>query len=186
MQWVPAAVPGTGSGGWAVLGGPAAAVAGLAAAGAAVSGYADLAGLAAAVAAGETVPPVVAAWLPALAGDAGAGPAGVRDALDTVLGLVQQWLAAEVFAGSVLAVVTSGAVAAGPGERADLAGAAVWGLVRSAQSENPGRFVLADVDGLQTSWQALAGRAGRGRRTRAGDPRRTGSWPGGWPGYRTA
>ncbi|MFB9547835.1 SpnB-like Rossmann fold domain-containing protein, partial [Micromonospora sagamiensis] len=28
-----------------------------------------------------------------------------------------------------------------------LAGAAVWGLLRSAQSEHPGRIVLADVDG---------------------------------------
>ncbi|WP_042832471.1 SpnB-like Rossmann fold domain-containing protein, partial [Streptomyces rimosus] len=28
---------------------------------------------------------------------------------------------------------------------ADLAGAAVWGLVRSAQSENPGRFGLMDL-----------------------------------------
>ena len=42
-------------------------------------------------------------------------------------------------------VVTRGAVAALPGEDVpDLAGAAVWGLVRSAQSENPGRVVLAD------------------------------------------
>ena len=40
--------------------------------------------------------------------------------------------------------VTRGAVAAAPGEGvSDLAGAAVWGLVRSAQSENPGRIVLA-------------------------------------------
>src|SRR5581483_7831460 len=45
-----------------------------------------------------------------------------------------------------LVVVTRGAVAAGPGEFVtDLAGAAVWGLVRSAQSENPGRLVLADL-----------------------------------------
>jgi polyketide synthase 7 len=29
----------------------------------------------------------------------------------------------------------------------DLAGAAVWGLVRSAQTENPGRIVLVDSDG---------------------------------------
>ncbi len=28
----------------------------------------------------------------------------------------------------------------------DLAGAAVWGLVRSAQSENPDRFVLLDLE----------------------------------------
>ena len=38
---------------------------------------------------------------------------------------------------------------------ADLADAAVWGLVRSAQAENPGRFVLVDVDGEQTSLAAL-------------------------------
>ena len=45
-----------------------------------------------------------------------------------------------------LVLVTRGAVAL-PGEDvADLAGAAVWGLVRSAQSEEPGRFVLVDTD----------------------------------------
>ncbi|MFJ6956496.1 zinc-binding dehydrogenase, partial [Micromonospora aurantiaca (nom. illeg.)] len=33
----------------------------------------------------------------------------------------------------------------------DLAAAAVWGLLRSAQSEHPGRIVLADVDGELTS-----------------------------------
>ncbi|WP_458742299.1 SpnB-like Rossmann fold domain-containing protein [Mycobacterium tuberculosis] len=43
-------------------------------------------------------------------------------------------------------VVTRGAVAL-PGEDvADLAGAAVWGLVRSAQTEHPGRIVLVDSD----------------------------------------
>ncbi|MFV0494000.1 SDR family NAD(P)-dependent oxidoreductase, partial [Mycobacterium sp.] len=46
----------------------------------------------------------------------------------------------------VLLVVTRGAVAL-PGEDVgDLAGAAVWGLVRSTQTENPGRFVLVDSD----------------------------------------
>ncbi|MFF3920749.1 type I polyketide synthase, partial [Streptomyces sp. NPDC001852] len=45
-----------------------------------------------------------------------------------------------------IAVVTQGAVAL-PGEDVtDLAGAAVWGLVRSAQSEDPDRFVLIDTD----------------------------------------
>ncbi|MFF9483230.1 SDR family NAD(P)-dependent oxidoreductase, partial [Streptomyces sp. NPDC014733] len=45
-----------------------------------------------------------------------------------------------------LVVVTRGAVGL-PGEDVeDLAGAAVWGLVRSAQTEHPGRVVLADVD----------------------------------------
>ncbi|MBW4721233.1 type I polyketide synthase [Saccharothrix obliqua] len=43
-----------------------------------------------------------------------------------------------------LAIVTRGAVAVRPDERVDPAAAAVWGLVRSAQSEHPGRFVLVD------------------------------------------
>ncbi|OBF54597.1 polyketide synthase [Mycobacterium sp. 852002-53434_SCH5985345] len=46
-----------------------------------------------------------------------------------------------------LVVLTRGAVAL-PGEDvSDLAGAAVWGLVRSAQAEHPGRAVLVDSDG---------------------------------------
>ncbi|OBH82521.1 type I polyketide synthase [Mycobacterium sp. E2989] len=46
-----------------------------------------------------------------------------------------------------LVVLTRGAVAL-PGEDvSDLAGAAVWGLVRSAQAEQPGRAVLVDSDG---------------------------------------
>ncbi|MFF7130687.1 SDR family NAD(P)-dependent oxidoreductase, partial [Streptomyces sp. NPDC008240] len=59
-----------------------------------------------------------------------------------VLELVQSWLAEERFADSRLVFVTSGATTG-----ADLAGAAVWGLVRSAQSEHPGRFGLVDLDG---------------------------------------
>ncbi|MDH6244451.1 type I polyketide synthase [Mycobacterium sp. OTB74] len=47
----------------------------------------------------------------------------------------------------VLVVLTCGAVGL-PGEDVtDLAGAAVWGLVRSAQAEHPGRVVLVDSDG---------------------------------------
>ncbi|NMM91802.1 hypothetical protein B2J88_47270 [Rhodococcus sp. SRB_17] len=48
--------------------------------------------------------------------------------------------------GPVVVFVTRRAVAI-PGESVDdLSGAAVWGLVRSAQSEHPGRFVLLDLD----------------------------------------
>ncbi|NUS42409.1 MAG: SDR family NAD(P)-dependent oxidoreductase [Mycobacteriaceae bacterium] len=45
-----------------------------------------------------------------------------------------------------VAVVTRQAVAATAGDAVDLAAAAVWGLVRSAGSENPGRIVAVDVD----------------------------------------
>ena len=59
---------------------------------------------------------------------------------------MQGWLEQERLSSARLVVVTRGAVAAGPGEGvADLAGAAVWGLVRSVQSENPGRLVLVDL-----------------------------------------
>ncbi len=54
-------------------------------------------------------------------------------------------------------LVTQGAVAAGAGEGvAGLAQSPVWGLVRSAQVESPGRrLVVADVDGGVESWRAL-------------------------------
>ncbi len=73
------------------------------------------------------------------------------------LELVQAWLAEEQLAGCRLVVVTRGAVAAGPGEQLPgLASAPLWGLMRSAQTEHPGRFVLVDVDGEEASWAMLA------------------------------
>ncbi|MEU8927876.1 type I polyketide synthase, partial [Kitasatospora sp. NPDC048545] len=70
----------------------------------------------------------------------------------SVLGLVQGWLAEERFAASRLVFVTRGVVA---GE--DLAGAAVWGLVRSAMSEEPGRFGLVDLAGSEELPPAVLG-----------------------------
>ena len=43
--------------------------------------------------------------------------------------------------------LTHGAVGLAGEDVTDLAGAAVWGLVRSAQAEHPGRVVLVDSDG---------------------------------------
>ncbi|MET8682480.1 type I polyketide synthase, partial [Streptomyces sp. NPDC004647] len=75
-------------------------------------------------------------------------PAQVHEATLRALTLVGERLADEGVSGAPLVVVTRGAVAALPGESVrDLAGAAVWGLVRSAQTEHPGRFVLVDADG---------------------------------------
>ena len=60
---------------------------------------------------------------------------------------VQAFLAEEDSAGSLLVLVTRGAVATdGDSDVVDLGQAALWGLVRSAQSEHPGRFVLVDTD----------------------------------------
>ncbi|MEV0621148.1 type I polyketide synthase [Nonomuraea sp. NPDC050404] len=70
-----------------------------------------------------------------------------REATACVLDLLQRWLADERTAGLPLIIATSGAVASGEHDRVrDLPGAAVWGLVRAAQAENPGRFVLVDLD----------------------------------------
>ncbi|WP_410641656.1 type I polyketide synthase [Amycolatopsis sp. lyj-346] len=63
-----------------------------------------------------------------------------------VLGELQRWLRSSS-AEEVLVVLTRGAVDVGDGRGvSDLAGASVWGLVRAAQSENPGRIVLIDTD----------------------------------------
>jgi polyketide synthase 12 len=60
------------------------------------------------------------------------------------LAALQSWLAEHD--SGILVVSTRGAVGL-PGEDVtDLAGAAVWGLVRSAQTEHPGRIVLVDSD----------------------------------------
>ncbi|WP_370593024.1 SDR family NAD(P)-dependent oxidoreductase, partial [Streptomyces sp. NBRC 110028] len=59
---------------------------------------------------------------------------------------VNQALEALQTAESRLVVVTRGAVPVTGEEAPDLAAAAVWGLVRSAQTEDPGRFVLVDLD----------------------------------------
>ncbi|MEU9191460.1 SDR family NAD(P)-dependent oxidoreductase, partial [Streptomyces sp. NPDC048484] len=78
-------------------------------------------------------------------GVGGGGVPVVGVELSRVLGVVQEWLAGERWLAGRLVVVTRGAVAVGEGAVSDLAGAAVWGLVRAAQAENPGRIVLADL-----------------------------------------
>ncbi|MER5898061.1 SDR family NAD(P)-dependent oxidoreductase [Streptomyces sp. NPDC001876] len=73
----------------------------------------------------------------------GTGPVDL--VVGDVLRHIQEWLDDAESAESRLAVVTRGAVPAGPGS-VDVVGAAVWGLVRSAQSEHPDRIVLIDTD----------------------------------------
>lgn len=71
----------------------------------------------------------------------------VRTVLGDTLTAVRDWLTDERSTTARLTVITRGAVAAAPGEQAALAQAPVWGLVRSAQAEHPGRFLLLDTDG---------------------------------------
>ncbi|MEU5422045.1 SDR family NAD(P)-dependent oxidoreductase [Streptomyces sp. NPDC020667] len=76
-------------------------------------------------------------------------PVEAGDGLATAgwaLSLVQEFLAVPELADSRLVLVTRGAVATVDGADVDPAAASVWGLVRSAQSEHPGRFALVDAD----------------------------------------
>ncbi|WIY03025.1 type I polyketide synthase [Amycolatopsis mongoliensis] len=114
--WQPVPVPASATGSWAVL--------------------ED--GLDALLGAGP-VPEVVAL-------DLSTSDATVQETVTGTLDLVQDWLGRAEFANSTVVVLTRGAATLAGEDVTDLAGAAVWGLVRAVQSEHPGRFVLADVD----------------------------------------
>ncbi|MBJ8338375.1 SDR family NAD(P)-dependent oxidoreductase [Antrihabitans sp. YC3-6] len=75
-----------------------------------------------------------------------ANPHDVGTACLNTLTAVQEWISDPRFTDARLLVVTSGAVGKEDGDVTDLAGSAVWGLLRSAQAEEPDRFVLLDVD----------------------------------------
>ncbi|HWE91494.1 MAG TPA: SDR family NAD(P)-dependent oxidoreductase, partial [Pseudonocardiaceae bacterium] len=84
-------------------------------------------------------------------------PAAVHEATGRALRLVREWLADERFAGARLVFRTRSAVAVAPDEGvADLANAAVWGLLRTVQSEHPGRFALLDGDADGVTVPALS------------------------------
>ncbi|MFD0811893.1 thioester reductase domain-containing protein [Amycolatopsis umgeniensis] len=74
----------------------------------------------------------VIAWQP--------GPLG--EGVQRTLGLLKEHLAGE----RTLVITTRGGVSTGGEDVPDLTAGAVWGLVRSAQSEAPGRIVLVDTD----------------------------------------
>ncbi|GAB3823288.1 hypothetical protein GCM10027610_000020 [Dactylosporangium cerinum] len=115
--------------------------------------FADRLGVTAVETVGDAVGVVI---LPVTDADAGVAGADVRvrAGVHRVLSLVQEWLAQVRPAGDRLVVLTRGAVAV-DGPVTDLVGAAVWGLLRSAQSENPDRIVLLDTDGSDTSLAVL-------------------------------
>ncbi|WP_244951191.1 acyltransferase domain-containing protein, partial [Streptomyces sporangiiformans] len=146
------------TGPWALVGADVLGVrGGLAAAGVELSVHADLAGIAP-----ETEAILLSVPGPDTSHDteiglnAMAGADAARAATTRVLAFVQEWLADERLADSHLVVLTKGAVpAAADADVTDLAAAAVWGLLRSAQSENPGRIVLVDLDAETSSAQVL-------------------------------
>ncbi|WP_425587173.1 type I polyketide synthase, partial [Streptomyces violaceusniger] len=122
----------------------------------------DIAAFGEAIGAEGAVPPAVACVVPSVPttdGDA------IRDMIHRALELVRGWLAEERFAGSRLVIATHGAVTVEDDEGSqndkavvDLAAAAVWGLVRTAQTEHPDRFVLVDLDGGERNLEHEPGR----------------------------
>ncbi|MFF4717022.1 SDR family NAD(P)-dependent oxidoreductase [Streptomyces eurythermus] len=98
--------------------------------------YPDLAALTAALDAGAALPEaVVVRERP--------GPDDPHAVVHRTLALLRSWLADDRLTAARLVLVTSGAT----GEQVTHpAGAALHGLVRSAQTEHPGRFVLVDTD----------------------------------------
>lgn len=124
--------------------------------------YADTAALEAALDAGAPVPGLIAV---SAGGGGGNAPDRVRVELHRLLGLLRAWVDDERLGGTRIAVLTNGAVRL-PDDSAvpvDLSGAAVWGLLASAETENPGRFLLLDADRIDTSLLAAAAATGEPR-----------------------
>ncbi|MCL7427743.1 acyltransferase domain-containing protein [Streptomyces sp. YS415] len=134
---------------WAVVGddphGLGAAVQG---AGLAADAYLDVAGVRGVLEWGVPAPHVTLLAVPPAAASSPGDPAGAgQETAARILAVIQEWLAEEGLAESRLVFVTRGAVAAGGDDTlTDLAAAPVWGLIRSAQSEHPNRFLLVDLD----------------------------------------
>ncbi|MEV0331075.1 type I polyketide synthase, partial [Micromonospora echinospora] len=155
IDWTPLAAPtGPSTAAWAVLGDPDL-VGAVAATGAAVAAYPDMAALGDAMDDGSDAPDVLVVPFPAPIPGTDV-PRAVAEATHRALAVLQQFLADDRLAASRLVVLTRGAVATDRDtDLTDLAGAAIIGLVRSAQSENPGRFVLVDVDDVAGCAAAL-------------------------------
>ncbi|RYJ29966.1 malonyl CoA-acyl carrier protein transacylase [Streptomyces sp. L-9-10] len=90
---------------------------------------------------------------PVIGDPSGAGPmsAALRTTTAAALDLLHAWSADPRTARSRLVFVTRRAVGVGAEDVQDLAAAPVWGLVRSAQSEEPGSFPLLDLDDLDAT-----------------------------------
>ncbi|MFG2091953.1 SDR family NAD(P)-dependent oxidoreductase [Streptomyces sp. NPDC048612] len=138
QEWAPATPAGTdpGPATWAYLGAEPGTG----------SAYPDLAALTSELDAGFPAPDAVLVVKDGLADADAELPTHPGRELHDTLDLLQGWLADERLSGTRLVVVTRGAVAVTDTDPVVPALAAVGGLVRSGQSENPGQFLLVDTD----------------------------------------
>ncbi|WSI97316.1 type I polyketide synthase [Nocardia sp. NBC_01329] len=109
---------------------------------------------------GSAAPATVVVWFadPEAGSPDAAAADAVHRAVHAALATVRGWLsqpAAHVADESRLVVVTRDGAGL-PGADPDLAAAGIWGLVRSAQSENPGRIVLVDSDTAEVTGDLVA------------------------------
>ncbi|WP_445018992.1 SDR family NAD(P)-dependent oxidoreductase [Streptomyces sp. SAS_276] len=167
VEWVPFRLPaGAAAGRYAVTGAPAEGAAALERDG---TVFAELDEL---VSSGKELPPVVIVRVDREADPGGDDlPSVVEQNIHRVLRWTQDWLSDDRFAGSRLVFVTRNAVHDEQARRTDHTAAAVWGFVRTAQTENPGRFVLVDTDDQIASWACVPAAARTGQpqlRVRAG------------------
>lgn len=153
VSWgrLPASQGATGIVRWAVLGEEASWLTGAGGHVTSVESYADLAALRTAADGSGEVPDVV--FLPVVPDTDGAVPAAAADLTKRILGFLQSWLADERFAASHLVLTTWGATGAAV---TTITAAPVWGLVRAAQAEYPGRLTLVDSDAPTVDARALA------------------------------
>jgi acyl transferase domain-containing protein/acyl carrier protein len=157
VNWVPAPVSsGQATARYAVLGAPDAVTASLEQSGAVFAGLDELA------ACGQALPPVVVAVADRADAGAGGTPAAVERNVHRVLRWTQGWLSDDRYSDSRLVIVTCAAIGDDQASRIDPAATAIWGFVRSAQTENPGRFTLVDTDDRPESWARLPAAAGTG------------------------
>jgi pimaricinolide synthase PimS1 len=145
--------PGAG-GSWALLGDAAELHEALASEMVQIQAYPDLPALRAALADGAPAPQVVLAR-PARPQTDDQAAAAHQIASET-LTLAQEWVAEQTLDDAQLVLLTENAVPTSPQEDpANLYQAPAWGLLRSAQTENPGRFVLVDLDNQTSSYQQI-------------------------------
>ncbi|MFJ8810783.1 SDR family NAD(P)-dependent oxidoreductase, partial [Streptomyces sp. NPDC102490] len=94
-----------------------------------------------------------------LAGEGAAElPDRVRQTVTALLTTLARWRSDDRFADTRLVLVTDAAVVVDPATDAvDCVQAPLWGVVRAAQAENPGRFTVVDIDADEESLRALPG-----------------------------
>ncbi|RNL86222.1 type I polyketide synthase, partial [Halostreptopolyspora alba] len=122
-------------------------------------GFADLEELAAS---SQPIPPVVIVGLDRAGPGDGDTPAVAERNVHRVLRWTRDWLSDDRFSNSRLVIVTQEAIHDDRVPHVDPAATAIWGFVRTAVTENPGRFTLVDTDDQPGSWACVLAAAETG------------------------